>query len=211
MKKIIASLAIAVMATVAVNAQQTDSSFHQRRQHSFKHHQHGMMAKNLQLTDQQKEQFKNMRTEFHKKLMELKKNEDITVREYKARMHALQKEHRTAFQSILTQEQKDRIAKMKQERIQHAKTNMAARSERMKSKLGLSDAQASQLKAIRTDMAAKIKAIHADSALTRDQKHEQVKNLVVQQKDQLKNILTPEQLQQLQQMREQHHKKDFSR
>ena len=60
-------------------------------------------------------------------------------------------------------------------------------------------------------MAAKIKAIHADSTLTREQKHEQVKNLAVQQKDQLKNILTPEQLQQLQQMREQHHKKDFSR
>ena len=211
MKKIIASLAIAVMATVAVSAQQTDSSFHQRQQHSFKHHQHGMMAKNLQLTDQQKEQLKNIRTDFHKKMMELKKNEDITVREYKARMNALQQEHRTAFQSILTQQQKDQISKMKQERMQHAKTNMAARAEKMKSKLGLSDAQASQLKTIHTDMVAKITAIRADSALTRGQKQEQLKNLALQQKDQLKNILTPEQMQQLQQMREQHHKKDFSR
>jgi Spy/CpxP family protein refolding chaperone len=210
MKKIMASLAIALMATLAVSAQQTDSSLHQRHRHSFRHHQHDMMAKNLQLSDQQKEQLKTINGDFHKKLMDLKKNEDITIREYKTKMKALQQEHRTAFQSVLSQEQKEQLAKTKEDRMQFAK-NHAAGSEKMKARLGLSDAQASQLKNIHTDMVTKIKAIHADSSLTRAQKHEQVKTLALQQKDQLKNILTPDQLQQLQQMKEQHHKRDFSK
>jgi len=81
----------------------------------------------------------------------------------------------------------------------------------MKIKLGLSDAQAGQLKEARTNMAAKIRSIHTDNSLTQDQKREQIKSLVMQQKDQLKTILTPAQLEQLQQMRSQHHRRDFSK
>jgi hypothetical protein len=81
----------------------------------------------------------------------------------------------------------------------------------MKVRLGLSDAQASQLKDMRKGMATKMKSIHTDNSLTDEQKHEQIKSLVKEQKDQLKNILTPEQLKQLQQIREQHHRKDFAR
>lgn len=211
MKKIIVSLAIIVMATAAVNAQQKDSSFHSRHQHSFKHQHHGMMAKQLNLSDQQKEQMKTLNDDFHKKLTEFKKNESMTVKDYKAGIRALRTEHRTQFESILTPQQKDQVAKMKADRIGMAKTNAAARVEKMKTRLGLTDAQANQLKDLRTGMAVKIRAIHADTSLNHEQKHEQVKSLVKGQKEQLKTILTPDQLKQLQDMRGQHHRKEFAR
>lgn len=210
MKKIIASLVVAMMAAITVSAQQPDP-MQQAHHRSFHHHVHGMMAKKLNFSDQQKQQLKSINSDYRKKLADLKKNEDITVREFKSRMSVLRKEHRTQIQALLTPEQKDQVAKMKQERMQLAKVNAGARAERMKIKLGLNDAQASQLKEIRTGMAAKIKAIHTDNSLSREQKHAQIKSLVMQQKDQLKTILTTEQLQQLQQMRAAHNRRDFSK
>jgi dsDNA-binding SOS-regulon protein len=56
-----------------------------------------------------------------------------------------------------------------------------------------------------------MKSIHTDNSLSREQKHEQIKSLVMQQKDQLKTILTADQLEQLQQMKSQHHRRDFSK
>jgi hypothetical protein len=123
----------------------------------------------------------------------------------------LRKDHRAQMQALLTPAQKDQIAKMKQDRMQMAKVDANARAEKMKIKLGLSDAQASQLKTIRTDMMTKMKSIHTDNSLSDEQKHEQMKTLVMQQKDQLKTILTPDQLQQMQQMRGQHHRREFSK
>jgi Spy/CpxP family protein refolding chaperone len=211
MKKIIISLSIMVMAALAVNAQQPDQPMQQNRHRSFRHQGRDMMAKKLNFSDQQKQQLKSINSDYHKKLMDLKKNEDITVRESRARMGALRKDHRAQLQALLTPEQKDQVAKMKQERMQMAKVDANARAEKMKIKLGLSDAQASQLKDIRSGMVAKMKTIHVDNSLSQEQKHEQMKTLVLQQKDQLKTILTPDQLQQLQQMRSQHHRRDFSK
>lgn len=210
MKQIILSLAVAVMATMAVNAQQAESPMQQKH---FRHHQHGKddFAGKLHLTDQQKQQTKSINSDFHTKLADLKKQEDITVREYKSRMAGLQKERRSQIEALFTPEQKDQLAKMKQERMKLAKVNATARAERMKVKLNLTDAQAGQLKTLRSDMMTKMKSIHADSSLSREQKHEQVKSLVMQQKEQMKTILSAEQLQQLEQMKAEHHRHNFSK
>ncbi|MEP6748941.1 MAG: hypothetical protein ABJB86_14515 [Bacteroidota bacterium] len=221
MKKIIVSLAILLVAAVTVNAQQQDQKGQQHQQ--FNHHDHkgrghDMMAKKLNFSDQQKQQLKNINTDYHNKMTALKKNEDITVRESKMRINTLRKDHRAQIRALLTPEQKNQIAKMKQERMEMAKINANARAEKMKIKLGLNHTQASQLKDMRTGMVTKMKSIHTDNSLSQEQKHEQIKTLVMQQKDQLKTILTPEQLQQMQQMRKgdhdgrfQHHREDFSK
>ena len=213
MKRTIVSLAVMVIAAFSVNAQQPDQSTKQEHHQPYRHHGHGreMMAKKLNFSDQQKEQLKTINSDYHKKMMDLKKHDEITVKEFKSQMSALHKDHRAQIQALFTPAQKDQLAKMKQERMQMAKVNAGARAEKMKIKLGLTDAQASQLKNIRTDMVGKIKTIHTDGSLSQEQKHDQIKNLVMQQKDQLKTILTAEQLQQLQQMRAQHHKREFSK
>jgi Spy/CpxP family protein refolding chaperone len=215
MKKIIISMAVMIMAAVGVNAQQPDDKMQQDHRHQFGHHhrQGGemMLAKKLNFSDQQKQQLKTINSDYHKKLMALKKNEDLTVRESKKQLNALRTDHKVQIQALLTPQQKDQVAKMKQERMQMAKVNANARAEKMKIKLGLNDSQASQLKIIRTDMMTKMKAVHTDNSLSQEQKHEQMKALVMEHKDQLKIILTPEQLQQLQQMRAQHHRREFSK
>ena len=213
MKKILLSLAIMVTATIAVNAQQPSKPMQEQYQHGrhFNHHGRGMMAQKLHFTDQQKEQLKNINSDYHNKLADLKKHDEITVKEFKSQMEALHKDHKSQIQALLTPEQKDQVAKMKEERMQVAKVNATARAEKMKIKLGLSDAQASQLKTIRTDMFAKMKSIHTDNSLSQEQKHEQIKSLVMQQKDQLKTILTPAQLQQLEQMKAAHRRRDFAK
>ncbi len=213
MKKILLSLAIIVTATIAVNAQQPDTPAQEQHQHHtrFGHHERGMMAQKLHFTDQQKEQLRNINSDYHKKMTDLKKHDEITVKEFKSRMETLHKDHRSQIESLLTPEQKDQSAKMKQEKMQMAKVNATARAEKMKIKLGLTDAQAGQLKTIRTDMFAKMKAIHTDNSLSQEQKHEQIKSLVMEQKVQVKTILTPAQLQQLEQMKKEHHRRDFAK
>ncbi len=211
MKKIIAGLAITLLAMATVQAQKPEQPMQQHR--SFRQHGREGFAK-LQFSDQQKQQLKNINSDYHKKLADLNKNEDITVREFKARMASLHKDHRSQLQALLTPDQKNQLAKMRQEKMQMAKVDASARAEKMKIKLGLSDAQAGQLKTIRTDMVAKMKRLHTDSTLSQEQKRAQMKNIVLQQKDQLKNILTPEQMQQLEQIKKdgfQRHRRDFTR
>jgi len=213
MKKIIMSLALMLMAVVAVYAQQPENekSMGPSRLQHFRQHGRGMMAKKLNFSDQQKEQLKNINGDYQQKITDLKKHDEITVKEFKTQMIALHKEHRDQLQALLTPEQKDQLAKMKEKRMEMAKVNAGAKAEKMKIKLGLSDAQASQLKEMHSSTFTKIKSIHADNVLTPDQKHEQIKSLVLQQKEQLKTILTTAQLEQLQQMRAQHKRMDFSK
>ena len=209
MKKTIVGLAILLMAATAVNAQQPDASVKQPHHKQFRQHGRDVMAKKLNFSDQQKEQLKNINSDYHKKMAELKKQDEITVKEMNTRMKTLQQGHKASLQALLTPAQKDQLVKMKDERSKMAKVNAGARAERLKIKLNLTDAQSGQLTGMRTEMAAKIKAIHSDNSLSRQQKKEQVKTLVTAQKEQLKSILTPEQVQQLEQLKQQRHKRDF--
>ena len=209
MKKTIVGLAILLMAATAVTAQQPDASVKQPHHKQFRQHGRGVMAKKLNFSDQQKEQFNSINSDYHKKMAELKKQDEITVKEMNTRMKTLQQEHKAALQALLTPAQKDQLVKMKDERSKMAKVNARARAERLKIKLNLTDAQSGQLTGMRTEMTAKIKAIHSDNSLSRQQKKEQVKTLVTAQKEQLKSILTPEQVQQLEQLKQQRHKRDF--
>ncbi len=212
MKKTIVALALIITAAFSVQAQQPGDVGKQQHHRHFRKHEGGdRLAKKLNFTDAQKQQLKDMNSAYQKKLADLKKHDEISVKEFKSQMHALRQEHRQQFTALLTPVQKDQLANWKQERKDKAKERATARAEKMKTKLGLTDAQANQLKEMRTGTMAKIKSIKEDKGLSADQKHEQIKGLVIQQKDQLKTILNPEQLQQLEQMKGQHRGRNFSK
>lgn len=211
MKKTIVGLAVLLMAATAINAQEPDASVKQPHHKQFRQHGRSMMAKKLNFSDQQKEQLKNINSDYHNKVSELKKHDEITVKEMNTRMKTLQQERKAAFQALLTPVQKDQLAKMKEERSKMAKVNAGARAEKLKIKLNLTDAQTNQLTGIHTNMAAKMKAIHNDTTLSREQKREQFKTVATAQQAQLKSILTPEQLQQLEQMKQQRHGRHFAK
>jgi len=159
-----------------------------------------MLAKKLNFSDQQKQQLKDINKQYHQQLADLNKNLDITVREQRAKMAAIHKDHQQQIQNLFTPEQKAQLQKMKDERQEMAKVNAKARAEKMKIKLGLSDDQAQKLKDLRTATFTKIKDIRSNESLSADQKREKMKAIVEDQKQQLKSVLTPDQLKQLDDM-----------
>lgn len=79
-----------------------------------KRHHGGMMdMKALNLTEDQKTQFKTQNESFRKKMEELKKNDNITVKDWKSKAENLRKEHKSKIDGILTSEQKAQLEKGK--------------------------------------------------------------------------------------------------
>jgi hypothetical protein len=167
---------------------------------------HHMDMKSLNLTDTQKEQLKTNREDFRKKMEGLKKQDNITVKEWRSRMQSLKDDQKAKMQSIFTQEQKDKLAKMRTEGMDKHKEMMDKRGGMMKERLGLSDAQSAKLEKNRTEAMSKMKAIRENKSLTDEQKKEQMKELHKKQKEEMKVVLTEEQLKKLKEGHGQHHK-----
>jgi len=192
MKRIFLIAATLVVANFAVQAQQNGEAaptFHQHR-----HHQFNNLSKQLNFTDAQKQQFKAINEDFHKKMEALNKNEDITVRSWKQQKTDLVKAHKAAIQNLLTPEQKEKMKEMRQmadakfrERIEH-------RLEKMKTKLNLSDEQVSKIKTISQDFRSQLKTIRENEAMAHSDKKSQIMALVSQQKKDFRSVLTPEQI-----------------
>lgn len=196
MKKVILSALIVSMA-FAVKAQEIPERKTDRpAMHEGKkgHRPGGMDMQKLNLTTEQKEQFKKQREEFKTKMEELKKNDGITVKESREKMATLRKENMEKTNKILTADQKAQLEKMKADGKVKQEQMAKDRGAKMKAELGLSDEQSAKLQKNRTEMADKMKAIRENKSLTEENKRAQMKELMKGQKDQLKSILTEEQL-----------------
>jgi colicin import membrane protein len=210
MKKIILSAVILTLG-FAVKAQEIPERKHgEHRMHERgkRHHGAGMDMQKLNLTEEQKAAFKTQRENFRKQMEDLKKNENITVKESKEKMETLRKENKAKMNSILTKDQKDQLAKMQAERKEKFQDMAKKRGEDMKTRLGLTEEQSAKLDKNRTEMKEKMKAIKEDKKLSDEQKKEKVKELMKGQKESMKSILTEEQLQKL---KESKHKKPAGR
>ncbi len=189
MKKIILSALILSLA-FAVQAQDGD------RHHKGRRH-HGQSMQNLNLTEDQKAKFKSANESFRKQMEELKKNENITVKDQKAKMADIRKDHRSKIQGILTTEQKAQMEKNRAEGKQKREEGMKARGEKMKEKLNLTADQQAKMEANRASMKAEMKAIRENKSLDDAAKKEKMKELMKGQREKMKSILTEEQLQKM--------------
>lgn len=198
MKKIIAA-ALLLSVSFAVNAQEIPErktgkpGMHERQRKGH----HGMDMKQLNLTDAQKEQFKKEKETFKSKMDELKKNENITVKEWKSRMETIRKDHQSKVDGILTAEQKAQIEKKKTEGKERHEGMMKKRGEEMKTRLGLTDDQSAKLQQNRKEVGEKIKSIRENKSLSEEKKKEEIKEIMKAQKESMKSILTEEQMQKM--------------
>ena len=151
----------------------------------------------LNLTEDQKAQFKSLNAEHRKQMEELKKQDNITVKESKERMAKLRKDHREKTQALLTAEQKEQIKKNAEARKVKSQEMAAKQKERMKTRLGLSDDQSAKLEKQRKETGEQMKAIRENKSLTEEQKKEQMKSLHKKNQESMKSILTPEQLEKM--------------
>jgi Spy/CpxP family protein refolding chaperone len=180
----------------AAGAQETPKIKH------LQHHQNRtMMMKELNLSAMQKEQLKATRESYKKQLIELNKNESITVGEARDRKEALRKQQKEKMMSLLTTEQKNQLAQLKKEKLAKRETKAAKRLDKMKTNLNLSDGQVAKIKTARQATQAQLKAIKENDQLSRTQRKEQLMALKEQTKNSFKSILTPEQLSKMDEMK----------
>jgi len=158
----------------------------------------------IHFTPEQRQQMMAIDKDFRKRSEDLYKKDNITLREYKAGLIALQKEKKNKLQALLTPAQKEELAKWKAKRAENAQVMAAARLERLKIRLSLSDEQVAKVKAGQASLKAQAESIHGNEDLLPQQKREQLRDLMAKREDALKSVLTPEQLSKFQEMRKGH-------
>jgi len=205
MKKIILTALLGAFAFVSIQAQDIPERKHEGyRPHAKERSHHKKQMANLNLSEEQKTKFKALNEEHHKQLEELKKQDNITVKESRERMEKLRKDHHDKMQALLTPDQKAQIEKNKEAQKERMKEMGKKRGERMKTELGLTDDQSAKMESNRKLMGKKMKAIREDKALSEEQKKEKSKELMKDQKEKMKSILTEEQLKKLKESRHHH-------
>lgn len=201
MKKVLVLTVAFAIAGFSLSAQQTRTVKPNQKEGKMHHGQKKDMMKDLNLTEAQKAQLKTSREANKAKMEALNKQDNLTVKEMRERKMALMQEQKAQMESILTAEQKAKIAADKATMGERRKNMDGQRGEAMKEKLGLTNDQAAKLKAHNEATHSKIKAIQDSQNLTMDQKKTQIKALKDASKAERKNILTAEQIQKMDEMK----------
>lgn len=199
MKKIILSIVVLALTATTVQAQNP-----QRKMQSKHRGQHPMAHQKLNLTEDQKMKFRSLNEDYRKKMTELKKQDDITVKEWKSRMTDLQKKRRLDQQNLFTPEQKARIEKMKMEGKQMAEIDAKARMEKMKLQLGFSDEQSEKLYKQQKEMQEKMKTLKENKSMDPEKKKAAFKELMEKRKESMKSIFTEDQKKKMKEMKMRH-------
>src|SRR5688572_1817154 len=116
---------------------QSEHPTHQRQKHIYKE---------LNLTEEQKKQLKVNRESSRAQLAELEKNENLTVKEYKARKAEIHKSQKDKMDQLLTEEQKSVLSNARMNRQGRFGEHHRFDADKMKSDLNLSEEQVSKLK-----------------------------------------------------------------
>ena len=154
----------------------------------------------IHYTPEQRQQVAAINKEYRQKSSDLYKKDNITLREYKAGLVALQKEKKTKMEALLTPKQKEEMAARRKRMTENRQVMAAAHMERLKLRLNLSDDQVTKIKAGQENLRAQAKAIHQNDNLLPQEKMEQMKSLMAKRNDAFKSVLTPEQYSQYEKM-----------
>ncbi len=161
-----------------------------------------VIAEKIRLSEEQRQKAKSLNEDFRKKMSELRKKDDITVKEWRNQMMDLNKKHRESMKDLLTKEQKEQIEKNKIERRKIAEINSKARMEKMKIRLDVNEQQAEKLKQQRSEMIGKMKAIKENKVWDDQKKREEIRTLMEKRKENVRSILTEEQVKKIKEMKE---------
>lgn len=147
----------------------------------------------IQYTPEQRQQAMAINKDYRQKTQDLFRQDNITLKQYKASLLALQKEKRDKLAALLTPEQKTEIAARRKRMDENRQVREVARLERLRLHLNLSDDQVAKIKASREDLHSQVKAIHENDNLLPREKMEQIKDLMAKRNDTYKSVLTPDQ------------------
>ena len=207
MKRIMSTLIAIAVISISANAQPAEKK---REFDQHKKHHHGMMAKELNFTDAQKQQAKANAQSFKQKMQELNKNDQMTVKEYREKKEALRKEQKASMENLLTSDQKAKLQKMKVDHMAKREAHYSKHLDKMKTNLNLSDEQVVKMKENRESFKNKFKAIRENGSLDATQKKEQLMTLKKDQREKMESLFTKEQKDKIQEMKKKHSDKHGS-
>ena len=142
--------------------------------------------------------------DYRQKREDLFKQDNITLKQYKAGLIALDKDKKAKLQALLTPQQKDELAARRKRMDENRQVMAAARLERLRLQLNLTDDQVARLKTGQQNLRNQAEAIRDNDNLLPQEKREQMKALMTTRNDNFKTILTPDQYTKFQQMRSHH-------
>jgi len=141
---------------------------------------------NLGLTSEQKTQLHNLRTSMQDQIAIIKHDSTLSQEQQQQQIQQLRQTTRAQMNAVFTPAQQQKLAQMK-----------AARQAR----LGLTEAQQTQLKSLFSGARQQREAVLNNASLSSAQKQTQLQQIRQSTQTQLSSILTPEQLQKMHPMR----------
>lgn len=201
-------LAIALVLALGSFAQVTDGPKHSRggkpgMQPPPGRDMQGKMAKDLNLTEAQHKQIKDLQKDFDEKMKSIQQNESITVKQQRDEIYNLEKKRRADMKKILTPEQQEKMTALRVEQDKKMQEGQARRFEKWAGELKLSDAQKTECAALQARQRNSMQALRDNDNLDRTTKDKQVKALMEQHNKDISKILNKEQQKQWEEMRKQ--------
>lgn len=184
-------MALAQDTAPATGTSQGNSSANAGPRHGRHGRGMGRMLRGLNLSDSQKQQLKPILEQQHQQMQALRNNSSLTPEQKKAQAQQIRQSTMAQVNGILTPEQQQQLKQRRQ-----------AWAGRMAQRLNLSESQKTQMQSIFQQHRAEMQAVQQDSTLTAEQKQAKRQQIRQEMRSQLNGILTPEQQQQWQQMRE---------
>ena len=157
----------------------------------------------IHYTPEQRKQVMTINKDYKQKSEDLFKQDNITLKQYKAGLIALQKEKKTKLQALLTPLQKDEVTLQRQKRESEGQLRADQRLEHLRQALKLTDDQVTKIKAGQENLHSQVKAIHENDNLLPQEKRDQMKAILAKRNDTYKAVLTPDQYTQFEKM---HHR-----
>jgi Spy/CpxP family protein refolding chaperone len=217
MKRIFSSALVIMLTIGAVQAQSTSTDKHEGHKK-----EHNKSFSDLNLSADQKARLQSIREDFRKQSADLKNNTTLTTEQKQARRKELHEQFRSQSEAVFTPAQKDQMAKKKAEwKEKHkdgkrwekdgqakAGKNRMQRGQGFQKELGLTTDQQQKMEQMRTDFRNKFSSLRNDNSLTGEQKKAKMQEMRKNQREQMKSILTPEQVQKMESLRQQRNKKN---
>jgi hypothetical protein len=191
-------------------------AFHRPGQNRFGQNRHGRSRfeqnrfgrghhEFVHYTPEQRKQVMAINKDDRQRREDLFKQDNITLKQYKAGLLALDKEKKAKLQALLTPQQKDELTIRRKKMDQNRQVMAAAHLERLRLQLNLTDDQVAQIKTGQQNLRNQTQAIRANDNLLPQEKREQLKALMTARNGNFKTILTPDQYNKFQQMMSRHH------
>lgn len=156
----------------------------------------------LNLTDAQKATLKKEREKFQADMQALNKQENITVKAQRDQREAMMKAHKANMEKVLTPDQKKQLTDMRTQQQAKMKEKAAEHMAHMKTDLNLTDAQVNTLKASADKRHEQMKALQENESMDRTARQNAMEKIHEDAKADMKKVLTPEQYEKWQDMRQ---------